>query len=105
MTLATVENVIALDRAVWWISNPRRWCRGSYFLDGRRCASGAVRENALKPFAMLSVLDELNMESFCLYGKYSIEDVNDNLGRIPAKHVIESLAAKLRSELNVNGRE
>lgn len=97
MTLATPENVTALDRAAEWISDESRWWGAGFvhLVDGRFCAVEAVCY-----FAHANT----ELEPLCRDVAYSLYTnnlvaVNDTLGRIPAKHCIEALAAQLRSEL------
>lgn len=96
-TLATPENVTALDRAAWWISKPQRWCRGQYESGNRSCAVGAIERHKGPGWSGLAF--RLSRISANLYGAPHLENVNDEFGRIPAKHVIEALAAELRSQL------
>lgn len=99
--LATPENVTALDRAAELISDERRWWGGGFIppVEGRFCAMEAVWK--------YGVLEECELDQQChetarfLYPMMmnGVIGVNDTLGRIPAKHCIEALAAQLRSEL------
>lgn len=117
--LATPANVTALDRAAELIENPYRWCSGALARDEygnpvnwssptavRWCAAGAIAfEAAGDPLWKLTcAADDI---ALALYGDAilhvehdPLSAVNDRLGgRIPAIHVIRSLAAELRSDL------
>lgn len=98
--LATPENVTALDRAAELISDESRWWGAGFIrpTDGSFCAMEAV----WKYSSFECVLDQQCHETArFLYPMMmnGVIGVNDTLGRIPAKHCIEALAAQLRSEL------
>lgn len=103
--LATPENVIALDRSAEWISDPNRWCARKTRQGDRSCAIGAVARfrpaRGSDRVITQHMWDRLCSTTRRLYNVPTIVILNDwdRYGRIPAKHVIEALAAELRSQL------
>jgi hypothetical protein len=69
------------------IADPARWCQRCYRDEaGRCCAKGAVYYDAgvvvmdVTPVEVVVAIDALDDAAFSLYRRYSVIDVNDQIG-------------------------